>query len=364
MKRVIRICFVIDGLTRAGTETQLLALIRSLDRRRFAPTLALLNGEDDLSRELEPTNCPVFRLGIRSLCSRQALHAGAKLGRLWRRDRVDIVQTYFLDSTYFGVPLARLNGIRRVVRVRNNLSHWLTPRHRALGRLLGRLVDVTLTNCEPAREALLAAEGGSPSKVVVLENGVDLQRFAAVAPPRDRPSRIGAIANLRAVKGIDVLIRAAAQLIPRFPDLEFHIAGEGEQRASLERLVHELALHERFFLPGTVADVPAFLSRLDLVVAPSHAEGMSNALLEAMAAGRPIVATDVGANRRLLRDGQLGVLAPPGDAPALAAGVAQLLGDPPNALRVAAAARRHVTAEYSREAMRHRFERFYERLSA
>jgi glycosyltransferase involved in cell wall biosynthesis len=355
---------MIDGLTRAGTETQLLALIRSLDRRRFEPSLVLLNGENDLSRELEPTDCPVLRLGVHSLCSRQAMHAGAKLGRLWRRERVDIVQTYFLDSTYFGVPLARLNGVRRVVRVRNNLSHWLTPRHRALGRLMGRLVDVTLTNCEPARDALLQAEGGPASKVVVLENGVDLQRFTAVAPPREPPTRIGTVANLRPVKGIDVLIRAAAQLIRRFPDLEFHIAGEGEERARLERLVHELALHERFFLPGTVADVPAFLSRLDLVVAPSHAEGMSNALLEAMAAGRPIVATDVGANRRLLRDGQLGVMAPPGDAPALAAGVAQLLRDPPHALRLAAAARQHVADQYSREAMRQRFERFYERLCA
>src|SRR4051794_16550467 len=101
MKRPIRICFVIDGLTRAGTETQLLALIRSIDRRRFAPSLVLLNGEDPLSRELAPSDCPTIRLGLASLRSPRALRAGAKLSAYWRRQRIDVVQTYFLDSTYF-----------------------------------------------------------------------------------------------------------------------------------------------------------------------------------------------------------------------------------------------------------------------
>ena len=230
MTRPIRVCYLIDGLTRAGTETQLLALIRSLDRRRVQPSLVMLNGDDDLSRELTPQNCPVLSFGVRSLHSTDALRAGAKLARFWRRERIDLVQTYFLDSTYFGVPLARLSGVRRVVRVRNNLGHWLTPKHRALGRLMGRLVDATLTNCEPARTALLSAEGGSPRKVVVLENGVDDQRFSIIALPSHRPRRIGAVANLRPVKGIDVFVRAAGQLVRQYPDLEFHVAGEGEQR--------------------------------------------------------------------------------------------------------------------------------------
>jgi glycosyltransferase involved in cell wall biosynthesis len=364
MTRPIRICFVIDGLTRAGTETQLLALIRSLDRRRFAPSLVLLGGDDKLSRELAPPDCPVLRLGLRSLCSPQAVRAGAQLMRFWRQERIDIVQTYFLDSTYFAVPLARLSGVRRVLRVRNNLGHWLTAGHRALGRVMGRLVDATLTNCEPARQALLAAEGGPARKVIVLENGVDLQRFAPLAPPREPPRRIGVVANLRPVKGIDVFLRAAAHLRPRFPDVEFHVAGEGEQRPALERLAGELGLTNHCALPGAVADVPAFLETLDLVVVPSHAEGMSNALLEAMAAGRPVVATDAGANRHLLSDGELGVIVARGEPIALAEGIARLLAEPAGALRLARNAQRHVATHYSRDAMRVRFEQFYERLCA
>jgi glycosyltransferase involved in cell wall biosynthesis len=362
MPRPIRICYLIDSLSRAGTETQLLALIRSLDRRRFAPALALLRGDDDLSRRLEPDDCPVLRLGVRSLRSRRALAAAAELTRFWRRERIDLVQTYFLDSTYFGVPLARLTGVRRVVRVRNNLGHWLTPQHRAAGRVIGRVVDATLTNCEPARQAILAAEGGPARKLIVLENGVDIPRYSNLPPPRFPPRRIGAVANLRPIKGVDVFIEAAARLAPRCPDLTFHVAGEGPERSRLEQLIESRGLAGRFHLHGAVADVPEFLGRLDVVTLPSYAEGMSNALLEALAAGRPVIATDVGANAHVLGEGRFGTLVPPGDAAALAQAIARQVSEPrPEQID---AARRHVGHNYSREAMCRRFEAFYQRLCA
>jgi glycosyltransferase involved in cell wall biosynthesis len=130
----------------------------------------------------------------------------------------------------------------------------------------------------------------------------------------------------------------------------------------LERLIAELGLTDRVTLHGPVADVPAFLSTLDVAVLPSRAEGMSNAVLEYMAAGRPVVATDVGANRQLLSGGEYGVLVPPGDPAALAGGIGRLLADPAAASLLAAAGRWHVQRNYSRDAMRRRFEEFYERL--
>jgi glycosyltransferase involved in cell wall biosynthesis len=362
----IRVCFLIDRLTRGGTETQVVALIRALDRRRVEPALVLLDGTDAESRSLEPADCPVLRLGLTSLHEPRAVAAAAALARFLRVHRTDVVQVYFLDSTYFGLSVARLAGVRRVVRVRNNLGHWLTPAHRWLGRVAGRLADVTLTNCEPARRALLAAEGGPRRKVVVLENGVDLERFTTLPPPSppNPGPRIGVVANLRPVKGVDVFIRAAARLAGEFPRATFHVAGQGGQRSDLERLIGELGLSDRVTLHGAVADVPGFLAGVDVAVLPSHAEGMSNAVLEYMAAGRPVVATDVGANAHLLGDGAFGVLVPPGDPSALAAGIARVLADPPLAARRAAAARRHVRDHYSRDAMRLRFEAFYEQLCA
>lgn len=366
-RRPIRVSFLIDNLSRAGTESQMLALVRSLDRAEFAPSIALLDGSAAESRELEPADCPVLRLGLRSFRHvPSALAASAKLVRFWRGERVDVVQTYFIDSTYFGVPLARVAGVRRVVRVRNNVGHWVTPLHQTLGAFVGRLAHATLTNSEPGREALRKHERLPRRKLAVLENGVDLERFDHVAPPRfGRDARtVGVVANLRPVKGVECFVRAAAAMAARFPALRFLIAGDGEQRAALESLAAELGVGGRVLFLGRLTNVERFLSEVDLAVLPSRAEGMSNALLEYMAAGRPIVATQVGANPRLLGHGERGRLVPPEDAAGLAAAIAQLIEDAPLARRLAQAARAHVRAEWGRDGMRRRFEDFYRRLCA
>jgi L-malate glycosyltransferase len=362
-RRPVRVNYFIDGLSRAGTETQLLALIHSLDRKVVEPSLTLLDGHSDESRSLEPTDCPVLRLGVTSLKRPSELaRASAKLLLFWRKQAVDMVQTYFLDSTYFGVPLARLAGVKRIIRVRNNVGHWLTPKHRGLGRVIGRIADVTLTNSEPGLQSLRHAERGNRNKLVVLENGVDLDRFASVPAPARRGGivTVGAVGNLRPVKGMDVLVRAAARL----PGVRFLVAGEGDQRSELQSMIDSLGITPRFTLFGQVNDMPAFLADIDMAVLPSRAEGMSNALLEFMAAGRPVVATRVGANAQVLEDGQHGLLVPSGHDEALANAIDQLVRDERLANRLADSARRHVEEHYGRVAMRLRFEQFYRRLCA
>jgi glycosyltransferase involved in cell wall biosynthesis len=366
LKRPLRVSFLIDRLDTAGTETQLLALIAGLDRTRVEPSLVLLDGTDERSRSLEPADCPIVRLGLKRFRDLETPRRLWQLARFWRSWRPDVVQVYFIDSTYVGVPIARLCGIKRVVRVRNNLGYWLKSRsHAALGRLYGRLVDATLTNSDAGRDALLAAERGSRRSLVVLENGVDLEQFAPGPPPNTaRPStvRIGAVANLRPVKGLDLLVGAASRLQDD-RRLQFTVAGEGPERPRLETLIAEQGLGERFTLPGATTDVPTFLQRLDVAVLCSCSEGMSNALLEAMATGRAIVATDVGANRRLLMDGACGVIVPPGDALALAAALRELIAEPVRARTLGQKARKVVEEQYGRPAMVRRFEAFYERLA-
>jgi glycosyltransferase involved in cell wall biosynthesis len=361
--RPVRVCFLIDRLLPAGTESQLVALIRHLDRSRVRPYLCLLDGEDDLSRSLEPDGCPVLRLGVRSLHRPATLLKAVRFGRFLRRERIDVLQVYFPDSTYFGALVGRLAGVPALIRTRNNLNHWVTPTHRLLGRLLNRLVTATVANCEACRQAVLATEHAAPESVVVLENGVDLGRFleiplAGSGNASDRPRRVGVVANLRPVKGLDVFVRAAAQVAASRPDVRFAIAGEGELRPDLERLAAESGL-KRLELPGSVQDVPAFLAGLDVAVLSSRAEGMSNAVLEYMAAGRAVVATAVGGNTQLIEDGVHGLLVPPGDPAALARAVERLLADAGLAARLAGAARRRARERYSRQAMVRRFEEYY-----
>lgn len=362
----VSVCFMIDRLSRAGTETQLLALIRELDRSRVRPSLVLLDGEDDLSRALEPDDCPVIRLGVRHLLSLTATRAASRLRAFWREQRPDVLQAYFLDAAYFGVPLAKLCGIKRVIRVRNNLGYWMDGKHRILGRCVQPFVDATLTNSTGGKQALVEREHHRSESVVVLENGVDTAKFNRfMFPDTSKPRvRIGCVANLRPVKNIDGLMRTAKAALERFPKLVFEVAGDGEQRPELERLHLELGLGDRFKLRGSVADVAGFLRTVDIAVLPSHSEGMSNALLEYMAAGRAVIATDVGANAELLRDGKDGLVVPAGNTEAMVEAIGTMLANPMRAAAFGSSARRRAEAEYSRDAMRRRFEDFYRTITA
>jgi glycosyltransferase involved in cell wall biosynthesis len=361
----VQVSFMIDRLSRAGTESQLLALIREVDRATVSPSLVLLDGEDDLSRALEPSDCPVLRLGVRRLASLTAARAARRLRAFWREHRPDVLQVYFLDAAYLGAPVAKLCGVKTVVRVRNNLGYWLTPRHRALGRMIRPFVDLTLTNTEAGKQALIERERHRADRVVVLENGVDTAKFNRFMLPdtSKKRVRVGCVANLRPVKNIDGLMRAAKTALERFPQLVFQVAGDGEERAALERLHGELGLGDRFVLRGSVADVPAFLRSVEIAVLSSHSEGMSNALLEYMSAGRAVIATDVGANATLVRHRKDGLLVAPGDEPAFVEALGELLAHPVRAAGYGASARQRVEAEYSRDAMRKRFEEFYRGLT-
>jgi glycosyltransferase involved in cell wall biosynthesis len=231
-----------------------------------------------------------------------------------------------------------------------------------MGRLLNAFATHSITNCEAARQALLAAEQPRCDTVLVLNNGVDLDRFRDLPPLTDRPlleQHVGVVANLRPVKGLDVFVQAAALVQARYPRAIFTVAGEGELRPALEQQAEAAGLADRFRLPGSLADVPGFVGGLDVAVLCSNAEGMSNALLEYMAAGRAVVSTEVGAAPELIADGVHGLLVPPGDPGKLAEAIQRLLDDRKLAERLGMAARQRAEELYSREAMVRRFEEFY-----
>ena len=366
-RRPIRVCFVIDQLSKAGTEMQLLSLIRHLDRTRVQPYLCLLKGEDAESRSLEPDGCPVLRLGVRSLHNPATVAKALQFGRFLMQQRIDVVQVYFRDSTHFGVAVARLAGVRIVLRTRFNLGYGMTRVDRWLGRLHSFLVDGTITNCEACRRAVIADEGAMPQSVHVVENGVELSSFACVPPPvfvagADRPRHVGLVANLRPVKEPQVFVQAARLVAWENPDVEFHLAGEGELRPDLERLIAHLHLEKRVILAGQVKDIPRFLAGVDLAVLCSRSEGSSNALLEYMAAGRAIVATAVGGTSQLIEDGVHGLLVPPGDPERLADALNRLLNDPALAARLASAAQRRVHQRHDACIRARRYEALYEQL--
>jgi glycosyltransferase involved in cell wall biosynthesis/fucose 4-O-acetylase-like acetyltransferase len=366
VKPPVRVCFMIDTLKVGGVESQLLLLLRQLDRSRIQPYLCLLDGCGEASRSLEPSDCPVLRLGVRSLHHPSSLLRALQLARFLRHHRIDVLQLFFADSTYFGAPVGRIAGVPVIVRSRLDIGFWVRPIDRWLGRICTWLVDATLANCEACRRSVVVDEGADPDSVVIIPNGVDLARFAKFQELKGDSisagcARVGVVANLSPWKAIDLLVRAAAILVEHHPSIRFQVAGEGGLRAELDCLIRSLGLQDRFELLGTVADIPAFLSTLDVAVLCSRTEGAPNAIVEYMIAGRPIVVTDVGGNRELIEDETHGLVVPPESASHLAAAIHRLLQDRSLAARLAGNARRKGVAEHSAEVYARRYEDFYRR---
>ena len=363
----IRVCFLIDNLAAAGTESQLLMLIRGLDRDKVRPYLCLLDGTSEASLALEPDDCEILRLGVGSFKRPSTVGKLRRFVRFLRREKIDVLQTHFPDSTCFGVLAGKLARVPRIVRTRRSLGYAMTRADRWLGRVCGRFVSATIANCEACRRSIIQQEGARPDSVVVIGNGIDTTAFANLRPfepsTNGRPRAVGMVANLRPIKGPDVFVRAAGLLRDKHPNVRFRMAGEGD-RESVLKLARECGVEDRLELLGSVSDIPHFLERLDIAVLTSHSEGLSNGLLEYMAAGRPIVATAVGGNIELIEDGKTGLLVPPNNPKAVAAAIDRLLSDPGLAGKLAMAARELALREYSCRAMTDRHAIWYYHLFA
>jgi glycosyltransferase involved in cell wall biosynthesis len=352
---------MIDRLAIGGTENRLMSLIKGLDRSKVTPFLCLLDGSDPVSQSLEPACCPVLRLNVRSLRQPRALGRAWQFWRFLRRERIDAVQLIFPDSTYFGALVARCAGVPRIVGSRFNQNYWMNANRRKVARFFNRyLISDTVTNCEASRRAVIEDDGAVAETVVVIENGSDLSRFrpADSMVRVNSPARIGVVASLSPVKNLDVFIRAARIVLQAHPDAVFEIAGEGRMRSELQRLADELAISDKVKLLGQVSDVATFLGTLDVAVLCSSSEGMSNSLLEYMAAGKAIVATEVGGTPELVAHESEALLVPPGDEAALAQAMMRLLQDRRLAAELSISAQ-HKSRQYSVEVMTQRYEQYF-----
>jgi glycosyltransferase involved in cell wall biosynthesis len=270
------------------------------------------------------------------------------------------------DPSYLGVPVARLAGVPTIVQTKYDVGYWLTGTDRWLHRRMRRWVDFTVSNCQACREAAIDQEHAPPARVVVIDNGIDMTRLVQIdsltAEDWNAGLRVGMVANLRPIKDPQNLLQAAQQLIRAGCQASFHFAGQGPLQEPLQAEIDKDQLQERIVLHGYVRDTATFISTLQIFVLCSRSEGLPHALLEAMAAGRAVIATDVGGNRELIQDQVNGLLIPPADPRALADAIQRLLGDPELALQLAQAARRSVANRFSLPAMTQRFTDFYRSL--
>jgi glycosyltransferase involved in cell wall biosynthesis len=247
-------------------------------------------------------------------------------------------------SNLMGVPAAYLARVPVIISSQRDLSHfdWYKGRG-AWMRRIQNLSAVVLTNADAIRNGLIADDHFAPAKVRLVHNGVDLQRFHRKPELRsqlfagmEQNQLIVLVGNMHSdVKGHPWLIAAAPAIVREFPQVRFVLAGDGEQRKDFEQQAARVGLERHFLFLGRRNDVPEVLACCDIAVLPSRAEGLPNAVLEYLAAGLPIVASGVGGNVEIIRDGATGLLVPPEDSDALAGALLRLLRDPHFARRLA-----------------------------
>jgi L-malate glycosyltransferase len=279
-----------------------------------------------------------------------------KLARFLRKQRFQILHAHDLWSNIVGMAAAMLARTPVTVTSQRDLSHaeWYGTYRRRVLRFLQRRSSMVLTNARAIRDGLIEHDQLSSDKVCVVYNGVDLDRFRVSAdrehlfPASSGNKLIVLVGNMITdVKGHGTLISAAPEIVKPHPKTQFVLVGEGSMRAEFEQRVKDLGLQANFLFLGRRSDVPAILACCDIAVLPSLAEGLPNAVLEYLAAGLPVVASALGGNLEIIRDGATGLLVPPQDSQALAAAMIGLLSDQDRAARIGAAGRDYVKQNFS-----------------
>jgi glycosyltransferase involved in cell wall biosynthesis len=352
-----------------GQERQTVLHLRTLDRRRWQPIVACFRIEGEHVAELEEIGCPPESLDIRSMGRPHTALRVLQLAKRLRRDRVDIVHSQDYYTDVLGTLAARIAGIPSIV-TRVDLSHQHGTARRATLAAVSRLATRVLVNALSIRDLCLA-DGVAADRIVLVRNGMDLAAFDAAAaqtpslpiPSSDRPTIVN-VANMHhAVKGQEDLLVAMREVVKAFPRAQLVLIGGGERMSSLERLAIDLDIRDAVHFLGHRTDVPPLLGRATASVSSSYAEGISNAIIEGMAARRPVIATAVGGTPELVRDGVTGWLVPPGAPAHMARRIVDVLRDPEGARRMGEAGRKVIETEFTVDQMKLSYDALYSSLA-
>ena len=364
--------YVTTTLDVGGAEGQFALLAEHLDRRRFDVMVITLGDESALARRLRHAGIPVVALRVVTSEGWHGFRLIAAIPRLVAEVRQfgpAIVHGVLIHGYLLGGLAARLNGVPVLITSRRALSSVKT-RFRPLRLMelwVNRFTRVILANSEAVRQDAIRAEHLPADKVRVIRNGIDVAFYSR---PLDESLRvelqlqhcepvIAVVANFIRYKGHAYFFRAFAALAAEYTRATALMIGDGPERLACEALVRELQIADKVRFLGQRSDVPQLLQLADMVVHPSLTEGFSNAILEAMAAAKPVIATNVGGNPEAVVDGLTGFLVAPADADALLAPMRVLSRDRLQRESMGAAGRQRVTSSFSIDEMIQRYEDCY-----
>jgi glycosyltransferase involved in cell wall biosynthesis len=341
----VTVVHVAGQLDMGGMEKLLVEFARHADRSRFDLHFITLGKLGAAAAEIEALGWPVATLGAPPGLNPWLV---VPLARAFRRLRADVVHTHNTRALLYAAPTARLAGVRRVVHTCHGQRLATTRRQLMAFRVAARAADRVV--CVSRHSAgVVRAEGVSPRRVRTLWNGIDPGRFRGFPP--GRPGPVVAVGRLSPEKDFETLVRAAALAARQDPTFRLELAGDGACAPDLRQLAADQGPDPAVRLLGQVQDIPALLGRASLFALSSLTEGVSLAILEAMASGLPVVATRVGGNPEVVADGRTGLLVPAGDPAALAAALLDLWRDPARRRTMGAAGRERVDEVFNISSM-------------
>lgn len=336
----IKVLYITSSLAKmGGAERNLYDIACNIDKERFIPYVLCLKG-GELSDELRSKGIYTRVIGLKKILSMDGLKKGVGLFRFIKDEGISVVVTYHHDADIWGGIISRLAGVPVIISSRRDLGYQLERKHIWAYRITNRLYTRVISVCNAVKAEIVKREWLSGDKIITIYNGVHPQNYEIAAKDDvlalkrslgigPAESTVGTLGAIRPVKGHIYLVRAAAEVLKKNKKVKFLIVGykDPEFFEKIRRLVDELGLDKHFIFTGDRRDTARILSILDLFVLPSISEGFSNAVIEAMAAGKPVVATEVGGNPESVVHGKTGMLVRPSDSEAIAEAVLKLLDD-------------------------------------
>jgi L-malate glycosyltransferase len=351
------ILFVVDqfGKTLGGGERIVLKLAALLPHYGYRASVLTFFVHPECAALKSPP-CPIYLLPLHNTYDLTALRAAFELRRFLKDQKIQIVHTFFESSDIWAGLVTKTMSKAKLVWARRDMGILRTRKHQIAYRLMAGMPDAVFAVSEQVRQHSIEVDRIDPARVQTIYNGLSLEDWD-LAPRSAKASGeflVTTVGNIRRVKGHDVFIRAAAFVVQQFPKVAFSIAGdvlEPGYFTELQSLVQDLILTNHLRFDGGVMNLRGHLAAADIFVLPSRSEGFSNAIVEAMAASLPVVATNVGGNAEAVQDGVSGFLVPSDDPDALAAAILQLLSDPSQARAMGAAGRNLAAEKFTTDAM-------------
>jgi len=354
LKQRMNVLHVISALPVGGVENQLCLLLKRYDRDRVFPCVCSLSDKGEVGQEIEAAGIEVVSLN--KLGHGFDWSIVKDLERVIRQRDIHVVRTHQYHANLYGRLAAWLCRVPCIVpSVHNVYTRDRKVHRRILNNLLGRISDKVVAVSGAVKDDIMAYDGLSPNKITVLYNGVEEGRFAGVdgagariafGIPADA-AVVGTVGRLTHQKGQKYLVEAMSSVLKEFPGTVLLMVGDGPARSELGELVKQRGIEDRVVFTGSRRDVPEMLAAMDIFVFPSLWEGLPNALIEAMTAGKAIIATDIKSNMEVLGSENSSIFVPCEDSTAIAAGIKQLLRDRESALRLASAARERALSRFT-----------------